>query len=120
MRPGHLAAPTPADARRPLLLWLVLALTMLTLPLAARASDAEVQTTWRLLDYIAVDYSGAVSGGKVISAAEYAEMTVFAGQVETRIQTLAPGSARTDLLRRSAALRRPAGEGMGPPRRCHG
>ncbi|APR54629.1 iron permease [Sphingomonas koreensis] len=105
MRPGHLAAPTPADARRPLLLWLVLALTMLTLPLAARASDAEVQTTWRLLDYIAVDYSGAVSGGKVISAAEYAEMTEFAGQVETRIQTLAPGSARTDLLRRSAALR---------------
>ena len=105
MRPGHLAAPTPADARRPLLLWLVLALTLLTLPLAARASDAEVQTTWRLLDYIAVDYSGAVSGGKVISAAEFAEMTEFAGQVETRIQTLAPGSARTDLLRRSAALR---------------
>jgi high-affinity iron transporter len=105
MRPGHLAAPISADARRPSLLWLMLALTMLALPLPARASDADVQTTWRLLDYIAVDYSGAVSGGKVISTAEYTEMTEFAGQVETRIQTLAPGSARTDLLRRSAALR---------------
>src|SRR3546814_16567669 len=41
----------------------------------ARASEPEVQTIWRLLDYVAVDYPGAVSGGKIISPAEYAEMT---------------------------------------------
>ena len=68
--------------------WLILILAALTLSLPARASasDAEVQTTWRLLDYIAVDYSGAVSDGRVTSAAEYAEMTEFAGQVEARIR----------------------------------
>ena len=35
----------------------------------AAAQDAEVQTTWRLLDYIAVDYPGAVQGGKIVSEA---------------------------------------------------
>ena len=33
----------------------------------------EVQTAWRLLDYIAVDYEGAVSNGIVTNSAEYAE-----------------------------------------------
>jgi high-affinity iron transporter len=30
----------------------------------AAAPTAEVQTTWRLLDYLAVDYAGAVAGGR--------------------------------------------------------
>nr|WP_301294248.1 cytochrome c/FTR1 family iron permease [Nitrobacter winogradskyi] len=78
---------------------------MLALPARAQPSDAEVQTTWRLLDYIAVDYSGAVSDGRVISDAEYAEMTEFAGQVETRVQALPPTPAKPDLSRRTKALR---------------
>ncbi|MCI1270663.1 MAG: hypothetical protein LKM31_00340 [Sphingobium sp.] len=89
MRSGHLAASTAVVAHRPFSMrWLILILAALTLSLPARASasDAEVQTTWRLLDYIAVDYSGAVSDGRVTSAAEYAEMTEFAGQVEARIR----------------------------------
>jgi high-affinity iron transporter len=87
--------------------WLALALVILAFsaPARAQSSDAQVQTTWRLLDYIAVDYSGAISDGKVISEAEYAEMTEFAGQVEARVQALAPTSARPDLLRRTKALR---------------
>ena len=43
-------------------------------PGQAIASEMEVQTVWRLLDYVAVDYAGAVSGGRVSSEAEYAEM----------------------------------------------
>src|SRR3546814_7799359 len=49
----------------------------------ARASEPEVQTIWRLLDYVAVDYPGAVSGGKIISPAEYAEMTEFRSEEHT-------------------------------------
>ena len=50
-------------------------------PGQALASDTEVQTVWRLLDYVAVDYAGAVSGGRVSSEAEYAEMVEFAEDV---------------------------------------
>ncbi|AQR75092.1 cytochrome c/FTR1 family iron permease [Sphingomonas sp. LM7] len=78
---------------------------LLALPAKSWANDAEVQTTWRLLDYIAVDYPGAVSGGKIVSDAEYAEMTEFAGQVEARVQALASTAAKADLLRRTKALR---------------
>lgn len=87
--------------------WIAVALVLLTLwlPAGARASDAEVQTTWRLLDYIAVDYTGAVSGGRVTSAAEYAEMNEFVGQVETRVRALAPTAAKADLQRRAGELR---------------
>ncbi|WP_169542677.1 cytochrome c/FTR1 family iron permease [Sphingomonas baiyangensis] len=87
--------------------WLaiVLALLAFCLPASASANAAGVQTIWRLLDYIAVDYAGAVSGGKVVSSAEYAEMTEFAGQVEERVQALAPTSAKSDLLRRTGILR---------------
>jgi high-affinity iron transporter len=84
---------------------LAFAILVLSCPARAEASDADVQTTWRLLDYIAVDYSGAVSEGRIISGAEHAEMTEFAGQVETRIEALAPTSAKPDLLRRTKALR---------------
>src|SRR3546814_8645925 len=64
----------------------------------ARASEPEVQTIWRLLDYVAVDYPGAVSGGKIISPAEYAEMTEFAAQVETRLKRLPRSEEHTSEL----------------------
>lgn len=82
-----------------------LALVMVSLPGRALASDADVQTSWRLLDYIGVDYAGAVADGKVISSAEYGEMTEFAAQVETRLKALPEKPAKEDLLRRSATLR---------------
>src|SRR3546814_2876724 len=59
-----------------------------TTPGQAMASETQVQTVSRLLDYVAVHYTGAVSGGRVISEAEYAEMVEFAGQVETRLESL--------------------------------
>ena len=52
---------------------------------AAHAQTTDVQTAWRLLDYMAVDYGGAVSGGRVKSPSEYAEMTEFAASVSTRL-----------------------------------
>lgn len=84
--------------------WIGLILLFL-LPQPALANDAEVQTSWRLLDYVAVDYPGAVSGSRIVSDAEYAEMMEFAGQVETRLRSLPAKSAKPDLLRRAGALR---------------
>lgn len=88
--------------RRGALAVLLLALIALQ---PARASEPEVQTIWRLLDYVAVDYPGAVSGGKIISPAEYAEMTEFAAQVEARLKRLPQKTAKPNLVARAATLR---------------
>lgn len=66
-------------------------------PAIAQSTATDAQTVWRLLDYIAVDYEGAVSNGQVVSAAEYAEMTEFAGTVRRGISDLPHKSARASL-----------------------
>ncbi|HEX7886039.1 MAG TPA: cytochrome c/FTR1 family iron permease [Phenylobacterium sp.] len=93
----------PALAR----LFLAVALVMAAqLPLTARAQEAgpSAEVAWRLLDYIAVDYAGAVSGGRIISDAEYAEMREFSASVRSRIAALPPSSAKPQLLSEAAAL----------------
>src|SRR3546814_13215430 len=40
-------------------------------PAPAWANDTDVQTVWRLLDYVGVDYGGGVADGHLISTAEY-------------------------------------------------
>jgi high-affinity iron transporter len=72
---------------------------------AASAATPEAQTAWRLLDYLAVDYGGAVSGGKVISATEYAEMQEFSASVGERLAALPAHPAKPGLLRESERLR---------------
>jgi len=42
---------------------------------APEATDA--RQLWQLLDYVAVDYSGAVENGQIASEGEYAEMLDF-------------------------------------------
>ena len=92
----------------PFLLLLALA------PAPAPAQQAEVQTTWRLLDYVAVDYPEAVREGRVVNAAEYAEMTEFSASVRERIGRLPehPAKARltaqADSLGRAIAAKVPA------------
>jgi high-affinity iron transporter len=87
--------------------WIALLAVILThvVPAPAVANDADVQLTWRLLDYIGVDYEGAVSNGKVVSETEYAEMVEFSGQVDSKLKSLPDKPGKDDLLRRSAALR---------------
>ncbi|CAN5282760.1 cytochrome c/FTR1 family iron permease [soil metagenome] len=75
---------------------LLLALFGAVAPASAQADD--VQTAWRLLDYMAVDYGGAVADGKIKSASEYAEMTEFAASVTSRMSALAPGAKRAGLI----------------------
>jgi high-affinity iron transporter len=78
---------------------LIAALAALLIPAAAAMAQAgDVQTAWRLLDYVAVDYGGAVEAGRVKSASEYAEMTEFAGSVSAKLTMLPPKPERQALL----------------------
>src|SRR3546814_6152557 len=73
-------------------------------PAAARAQGGEVQTVWRLLDYVAVDYAGAVSGGRVTSTTEYAEMTEFSATIRTGIADLPSNPGRARLIAEAQGL----------------
>src|SRR6476660_4104365 len=71
----------------------------------ASAQPNDVETAWRLLDYVAVDYGGAVRDGKVVSAAEYAEMREFSGSVTERIAVLPPTPAKSKLIDEGARFK---------------
>lgn len=73
---------------------------------AARAETSDVETTWRLLDYIAVDYAGAVSHGAVSSPSEYAEQNEFAATVAAKLAALPPKPERQTLLTEAGRLQR--------------
>jgi high-affinity iron transporter len=84
---------------------MALALLLFSGPLLAAGGDvAQVQTAWRLLDYVAVDYPGAVEGGRVINDAEYAEMVEFTATVDRHLRDLPASPVRAGLLEESAAL----------------
>lgn len=64
---------------------------------AAQSAPSSAQIAWRLLDYLAVDYAGAVAQGQIVSASEYAEMKEFSVSVRDRIAQLPDNPARTQL-----------------------
>ncbi len=81
--------PRPLQRRRPG--WALALAVLLLTGLGARAAsaaDADVATAWRLLDYIAVDYAGAVAQGQVTNETEYDEQVEFAGTVADLIGKL--------------------------------
>lgn len=87
-------------------LCLLIALATLALPAAPAAAQApDVQTAWRLLDYIAVDYREAVAGGRVVNSAEYDEMVEFSASVGERLEALPDKPAKAKLVAGAAALR---------------
>jgi high-affinity iron transporter len=71
----------------------------------ARAQTNDVQLTWQLLDYIAVDYAGAVDNGAVVNPTEYAEQGEFAATVATKIAALPAHAQQSALLDEAARLR---------------
>lgn len=81
---------------------------------AAMSRQETVQTSWRLLDYLAVDYSGAVENGRVVSEAEYAEMREFSSTVERQLKTLPTGTAKSAVVAQAGILRS-AIEAKAPP-----
>ncbi|MBC9882312.1 c-type cytochrome [Bradyrhizobium sp. INPA01-394B] len=72
----------------------------------ARAETSDVETTWRLLDYIAVDYPGAVSHGSISSPSEYAEQKEFAATIAAKLAALPPKPEQEALLTEAGRLQR--------------
>ncbi|MEO7602054.1 MAG: cytochrome c/FTR1 family iron permease [Sphingomicrobium sp.] len=72
--------------------------------MAARTPAEEVQTSWRLLDYIGVDYREAVAGGRVINPLEYAEMVEFSAGVSNKVEALPETPAKAELIAGAKAL----------------
>lgn len=60
-------------------------------------ANAEARQTWQLLDYIAVDYAGAVQGGQVVEPGEYAEMQEFAATVRAKLAVLPATPEQQDI-----------------------
>lgn len=88
------------------ILGLILACLTFGAPLSgAVAQEETVGRLVHLLDYIGVDYGGAVIDGEVASAAEYAEMQEFTATVVDLTGGLPPGPGRDELLRQVQVLR---------------
>ncbi|MGI8931647.1 MAG: FTR1 family protein [Sphingomicrobium sp.] len=73
-------------------------------PAVAASRAVEVQTSWRLLDYIAVDYREAVSKRRVINPAEYQEMMEFSASVTKRLAALPPTPSLAKLTGEASSL----------------
>ncbi len=76
-------------------------------PSDASQTDAPARTAralWRILDYIAVDYGGAVRDGRVLDEGEYAEMVEFARTAAGMVEQLPPSPTREALASGTADL----------------
>ncbi|TWT23443.1 c-type cytochrome [Luteimonas marina] len=82
----------------------------------AHASEGEVATTWRLLDYIAVDYREAVEGGEVVNQLEYDEMLEFSATAAASIEALPPTPASGQLKQDAEALQQAIAAKASPDR----
>jgi high-affinity iron transporter len=88
-------------------LWIMTLLAVLTLGAAPGAAQSgSVQTAWRLLDYVAVDYREAVQNGRVVNSAEYAEMSEFSASVSEQLGSLPAQPAKAALIKRASDLQR--------------
>lgn len=93
---------------------LVAAVMSLAVGERALAAVTPAETVWRLLDYVAVDYPGAVENGKVISTAEYSEMVEFANTASAQIAQLPASPAKPNLIRQATALKAAIAEKRAP------
>lgn len=78
------------------------------------ARSEQARTILHLLDYIGVDYGGAVQNGKVAKAGEYEEMAEFAKQVEAQLTSLPDNPAKASLIRDARELKRQMGQKVDP------
>ena len=74
---------------------------------SAQAQEVSGQSRqlWQLLEYVAVDYGGAVQDGRIADAGEYAEMLDFSASAQRQILELPERPGRTELAGRIDQLR---------------
>lgn len=70
------------------------------------STSDKARQTWQLLDYLAVDYGGAVQNGKIARASEYAEMKEFAATTEQQLAEFPPSPALKHLQQEASELTR--------------
>ena len=75
-----------------------------TATFAAGTTEADVRRVWQILDYLSVDYAGAVQNGAVVSESEFDEMREFARTTRTKIGQLEPRPGQPALVRQADAL----------------
>ncbi|UXI66111.1 cytochrome c/FTR1 family iron permease [Tahibacter amnicola] len=63
-----------------------------------------MRQVWQLLDYVGVDYGGAVANHAVVSAAEYQEMQEFVATARTRLASLPASNDRDTHLAQADQL----------------
>lgn len=90
--------------------WIFASMAAVAQPVAVPAqpatqAPADAKQLWQLLDYVAVDYRGAVEGGKVVSEAEYAEMLDFTENAAKQLQQLPDHPAKQQIASMVASLR---------------
>lgn len=74
---------------------------------AVENSETQAKQVWQLLDYVAVDYGGAVAKKKILNGAEYQEMQEFTLNAERQLSEL-PAHAEKIILQNQAAKLRQA------------
>jgi len=72
---------------------------------AADAPGTDARQLWQLIDYVAVDYGGAVQGSQVVSQGEYAEMLDFTSNAVKQVGSLPETTQKAALAERVEALR---------------
>ena len=91
----------PLRFRLKALLGCALALLLSTV---ACAGEADVRRIWQMLDYLAVDYAGAVKDGAVLRQSEFDEMREFAKTSQARMTALEPKPERETLVAEAGTL----------------
>jgi len=61
------------------------------------SARADVQTLLQLVDYMGVDYAGAVENGVIVNEFEYAEMVEFGGRIQGELNQLQATAATPQL-----------------------
>jgi len=77
----------------------VVAMVLLTQPV-----NADPQQVLQLIDYVAVDYDGAVDNGQIISEAEYEEMLDFAAGITIQLAALPDHEMKAGLIGQGHSL----------------
>jgi high-affinity iron transporter len=71
---------------------------------ASPVPEDAVRQLWQLLDYVAVDYAGAVSNGEVVKPSEFAEMREFSATAKERLEQLPAAEGKVALVAQAATL----------------
>jgi high-affinity iron transporter len=71
-----------------------------------KPAQEKTRQIWQMLDYLAVDYGGAVKDGQIVSKKEYAEIVEFSQNAEQQIRDLPETTAKAKLAQEASELRK--------------